>query len=144
MKKGKLSIRKGKFGLFIACDRYPECKTTFGLPKNALTKPTEKLCETCHYPIVQIIRKSRQPQELCINPNCPTKKIDEEKILAENRVCPNCGTKLIIRKSAYGAFLACPGYPKCSYIEKINKEGEEPKKEVQKTPVKKKVTKKTK
>ena len=118
-KKGKLSIRKGKFGLFIACDRYPECKTTFGLPKNALTKPTEKLCETCHYPIVQIIRKSRQPQELCINPNCPSKKVPE---LKAGTKCPKCGSPLLVRKSFYGSFIGCSNYPKCRYMQKMKKE----------------------
>ena len=33
-------------------------------------------------------------------------------------ICPQCGKELIIRKSRYGEFTACSGYPKCKYIKK--------------------------
>lgn len=128
-KKGELTIKRGKFGLFIACTEYPKCEATFKIPKGKVL-PNEKLCEHCNYPTIKLIKK--RPQILCINPNCPSKKIDEKKILAEGRKCPNCSSDLIIRRSAYGAFLACPGYPKCKHIEAI----------VKKEETKKKVTKK--
>ncbi len=31
--EGHIVLRKGRFGRFIACDKYPECKTTFSLPR---------------------------------------------------------------------------------------------------------------
>lgn len=31
-------------------------------------------------------------------------------------VCPECGSQLVIRKSKYGEFVACSGFPKCRYI----------------------------
>ena len=43
-------------------------------------------------------------------------EIDEGKIEKE---CPKCGKPLVLRKSIYGAFLGCSGYPKCRYIEKL-------------------------
>jgi len=30
--------------------------------------------------------------------------------------CPNCGKILVQKKSKFGPFWACPGYPKCKYI----------------------------
>jgi len=42
-KKGLLQLRRGKFGMFIACNQYPDCKTTFGIPANALCKPADKI-----------------------------------------------------------------------------------------------------
>ena len=114
-KKGILRMRRGKFGQFIACDQYEQgCKTTFSLPKGCLVKPTGKLCKECNYPTILIIRKAKKPQELCINPNCKTKEI---KIDIAEKKCPKCGKDLVIRKGMYGAFAACPGYPKCKYIE---------------------------
>ncbi|HLD10888.1 MAG TPA: DNA topoisomerase I [Candidatus Nanoarchaeia archaeon] len=117
-KKGELTIKRGKFGLFIACTEYPKCNATFKIPQGKILS-NEKSCEQCNYPTIKLIKARRAPQILCINPDCPTKKINEKEILSEKRKCPNCGTELIIRKSAYGAFLACPNYPKCKHIEAI-------------------------
>ena len=123
-KEGNLQMRRGKFGLFAACDKYEQgCKTTFALPKNGKVKGAEKDCDICCYPMVLIFRAKRKPQELCINPNCESKKAEEERLrkLVEGKKCPNCGSQLVIKNGFYGPFLACPGYPKCKYIEKIPK-----------------------
>jgi len=122
-KKGTLMMRKGKFGRFIACDKYPECKTTYKLPGNGLIKPSDKICEACKQPMLLIIRKARQPQELCINTECKTKKVHD--IATENKMtklCPKCSKELVLRRSMYGAFYGCSGYPACKTIVKIPKE----------------------
>ncbi|MBW2985501.1 DNA topoisomerase I [Candidatus Woesearchaeota archaeon] len=120
-KKEKLMIRRGKFGKFIACDGYPDCKTTFALPSNALIKTSKTICKECQYPSVIVIKKRKRPQELCINPECPSKTngAEEEKEEKEERICPKCKSKLILRKSFYGQFYGCSTYPKCRHISKI-------------------------
>ena len=30
-------------------------------------------------------------------------------------ICPECGRKLVIKSGRFGRFLACPGYPECSF-----------------------------
>lgn len=45
----------------------------------------------------------------------------KEKIYSEDIVCPECGSKMILRKSAYGEFWGCSKYPKCKGIVQINK-----------------------
>ncbi len=30
-------------------------------------------------------------------------------------VCPNCGRNLVVKSGRFGRFLACPGYPECSF-----------------------------
>ena len=117
-------MRRGKYGIFAACNRYEKgCSTTFALPKNALVKGAEKDCEVCSYPKILVIKARRKPQELCINPNCESKKQEEEKMkeLVKDKKCPHCSSQLVIKSSVYGSFLACPGYPKCRHIEKIKK-----------------------
>jgi DNA topoisomerase-1 len=114
--EGTLMMRKGKFGRFIACSRYPDCKTTFSIPNTGFVKVTDKLCESCKHPVISMIRKSKKPQLVCINPDCPLKKIKTED---EGKTCPKCGKgKLVIRKSVYGQFLACNNFPKCRNIQK--------------------------
>jgi DNA topoisomerase-1 len=130
--KGELSIRRGKFGPFIACGEYPDCKTTFGIPQ-ALVKPTKNLCETCTMPKVLVIKKRKRPQEICIDPNCKSKLDvydDEKKKEIEDigsgkleKPCPKCDDgKLVARKSIYGTFLGCGNYPKCRFTEKVERD----------------------
>ncbi len=127
-KEGKLQIRKGRFGQFVACNKYPECKTTFSLPNNALIKPNDKVCEICGYPMVQSIKRGKKPLDFCINPDCKSKHIEGEageqaKAIAKGEIekdCPKCKKgKLVLRKSIYGSFLGCGNYPKCKYTEQL-------------------------
>jgi DNA topoisomerase-1 len=38
--------------------------------------------------------------------------------IVEGRVCPKCGSPLVMRHGKYGDFVGCSNYPKCDYIEK--------------------------
>ncbi|MBI2664804.1 DNA topoisomerase I [Candidatus Woesearchaeota archaeon] len=112
--EGTLMIKRGKFGKFIACTNYPECKVTFKLPSNGLVKTTDKICEQCSHPKILVIKKRRKPQEACINLDCPAKRIKTDK---ENTKCGKCGEgTLVLRKSVYGQFIACDRFPKCRNI----------------------------
>ncbi len=118
-KKGDIILRKGKFGRFAACNKYPDCKTTFKLPATGMVEVTKESCEHCNYPIITMIKKAKRPQKVCINPDCPNKKIDFE----EGRKCPKCKEgDLVLRKSVYGHFVACGRFPKCFFTEKKKKE----------------------
>ena len=130
--QGVLMIKRGKYGYFIACDKYPDCDVTYTLPSNALIKTTDKLCEICGLPMVNVIRKGKRPQLMCIGPDCSSKL--QEAVEAENgkkielaeklpQLCPNCGKEIILRKSFYGQFYGCSGYPNCRTVAKINKDG---------------------
>lgn len=123
-KEGTIMIKRGKFGMFAACNRYPDCKTTFNLPKNGLVKPTDKVSPK-GYPIIQVIRKGKQPMELSLNPEENNANMTEEqknniaslKKGTIEKKCPQCGSPLTVRSSIYGEFIACTNYPKCKYTE---------------------------
>ena len=118
-KEGTIMIKRGKFGRFAACDKYPDCKTTISLPSSGMIKGTEKVCDEDKYPMVTVIRRGKKPQEVCINPDCPKKEVKEVK----EKPCPTCKEgKLVLRKSLYGSFLGCNRYPKCRHTEKLEKE----------------------
>ncbi|MEM4240094.1 MAG: DNA topoisomerase I [Candidatus Woesearchaeota archaeon] len=118
-KKGEIVLRKGKFGRFAACNKYPDCKTTFKLPLSGLVEVGKEVCPHCSYPMITMIRKAKRPQQVCINPDCPSKKIHFE----EGKKCPKCKEgELVLRKSVYGQFIACNKFPKCRYIERARKE----------------------
>ncbi len=75
-KKGTLTIKynRGAKRHFVACDNYPDCKTTFTLPPNGLIKKTEKKCEACNWPLLMSIKKGKRPWIFCFNPECESKK----------------------------------------------------------------------
>ena len=132
-KDGNLMIKRGKFGRFIACGAYPDCKTTFKIPPRGKIQTTDKVCEKCQHPIIKI-GTGKKTQELCINPECASKTDlshkEIEKLEKEDKKCPKCGKPMILRESVYGPFFGCSGYPKCKTIEKI--EQQEKKKEEEK------------
>ena len=67
----------------------------------------------CHY-----MRKIEKPgEESTENPSQP------EEI--KDRACPKDGGVLVIRTGRYGKFISCKNYPKCKYIENIDKPAED-------------------
>ncbi len=124
-KEGNIMIRKGKFGRFAACDKYPDCKTTFNLPKNVVIKPTDKVSPK-GYPVIQVLRKGRGPQELSLNAEENSHLDGEEKKEVEDikngtikKKCPKCGGDMRVMRSIYGEFLGCSNYPECKNTESI-------------------------
>ncbi|MDO8528580.1 MAG: DNA topoisomerase I [Nanoarchaeota archaeon] len=75
-KKGNLAIRYSKKTRrqFVACDAYPNCKTTYSLPPNGLIKRTDKVCEKCGFPMLIRLTKGKRPWEFCFNKDCETNK----------------------------------------------------------------------
>lgn len=126
-KEGDLQIRKGKFGQFIACNKYPDCQTTFSIPAKAKVSSMKKDCEECGYPIISIA-SGKRPKVTCLNPDCKSKQTEEEdKEMSQEakKPCPKCGKgNLVVRKSIYGKFVACDQYPKCKHTVKQDKKEE--------------------
>lgn len=114
-KEGNLVVKSGKYGRFIACDRYPECTATYKLPASGKVEVSDKICDVCQHPKVKMIRKAKRPQEVCINPDCPAKQLED----VELGKCPKCKEgELVVRKSIYGQFVACGRFPKCRYTKR--------------------------
>ena len=80
-KKGNLAItysRKNRRH-FIACDAYPECKTTYSLPPQGVIKKTDKTCDKCSLPMLMSLRKGKRPWIFCFNPDCESNREWVEK-----------------------------------------------------------------
>lgn len=45
----------------------------------------------------------------------------EEPVLVEGRSCPKCESALTIKQGPYGKFIGCTSYPKCKFIEPLEK-----------------------
>ena len=69
---------------FVACNAYPNCKTTYSLPPNGVIKKTDKICEACGFPMLMRLSKGRKPWIFCFNKNCPT-NIERMKMREEDK-----------------------------------------------------------
>jgi DNA topoisomerase-1 len=117
----KMVIKWGRYGRFLSCSGYPECKNTKELnhEENASEEPdsTEEVCEKCGSPMV--IKTGRYGKFLACSayPNCKnTKQIGQgEKAPDEptDEICEKCGSPMVIKTGRYGRFLACSRYPEC-------------------------------
>ena len=48
--------------------------------------------------------------------------MEKEQPKLSGNLCPKCGKPLVYRKSKYGEFEACSGFPTCNYVKKEEKE----------------------
>lgn len=72
---GSLRVIKSRLGKqFVGCSGYPKCTATYPLPQAAKIVSLNKACEKCGTPMIRVLRKGKKPFEMCIDPNCETKK----------------------------------------------------------------------
>ncbi len=68
-------IRSKRTGLlFVGCSNYPKCTNSYPLPHNAKIIKTGKVCEKCGTMIIRVIKKGKRPFNMCLDPNCETKR----------------------------------------------------------------------
>lgn len=117
---GDLIVKFGRFGKFIACSNYPNCKHTEKTEDEKkqeaeIEKETGKeLCEICGAPMT--IKRGRYGAFLGCSkyPDCKNIKKIENKTGVK---CPKCSIGDIVeRKSKRGrSFYGCNTYPKCDF-----------------------------
>jgi DNA topoisomerase I len=118
-------IKTGRYGKFLACSAYPDCKNIKKMPGEkgsqtsdpALDGLKEKYkgeaCDKCGADM--IVRSGKYGPFLACSayPKCKNiKNINEEK--GPDITCPACQQGKIVKKfSKRGAFYACSAYPDC-------------------------------
>ncbi|HRY82827.1 MAG TPA: type I DNA topoisomerase [Candidatus Moranbacteria bacterium] len=117
---GDLIVKFGRFGKFIACKNYPNCRYTEKTDdEKKIQEKIEKengkeLCELCGAPMA--IKRGKYGMFLgCSNyPNCKNIKRIENKTGVK---CPKCDVgEIVERKSKRGrSFFGCNTYPKCNF-----------------------------
>jgi DNA topoisomerase I len=109
-----MTLKRGRFGKFLACTGYPECKNTKPFDKEPPPppEPTDQICEACGAPMVKKIGRFGPFLSCSRYPECKTIKSIEKKT---GVICPKCGKGDIIeRRSKKGkTFYACNRYPDC-------------------------------
>ena len=127
----QMVIKWGRFGRFLACSGYPDCRNTREI-QNYQEKDSadpdafqDEECEKCGRAMV--LKKGRYGQFLACSgyPDCKnTRRIlrgadgsletKKDQLLEEK--CPKCENQLVIKHGRYGEFTACSAYPDCKFI----------------------------
>ena len=108
-------LKRGRFGQFMACTGYPDCKTTRRLDQGRKVPdiPLEEKCPKCDRNLV--IRHGRYGEFTSCSgyPDC--------KYVKQNFIgvkCPLCEDGEIVEKKARrkgNTFYGCSNYPKCKF-----------------------------
>ena len=93
---GPLALRFGRFGAFIACANYPECKYS---------------------------RNAEEPAAAATAEGAGTAEGETAAPAAEEEIppCEKCGKPMALRRSRFGVFYGCTGYPECKNLRKPGK-----------------------
>jgi len=107
-------LKRGRFGQFMACTGYPDCKTTRRLDqgKKVPDIPLDELCPKCGRNLM--IRHGRYGEFTSCSgyPEC--------KYVKQNFIgvkCPQCKEGELVEKRARkgNTFYGCSNYPKCKF-----------------------------
>jgi DNA topoisomerase-1 len=100
-------VKSGRFGKFLACPGYPECKNT-----KPILDELDVNCPKCDGKIIRKRSKKGRVFYGCSNyPNCDFVSWDEPI----NEKCPNCGEYMIIKRNKSGDVIKCSN-KECGYI----------------------------
>ncbi len=114
-----LVIRMSKYGKFMSCSGFPECRYTKNMDGDAPREKPElelldELCPDCGKPLAK--RTGRfGPFTACSDyPAC--KYIQRKSVIVKEKGCPDCGGNIVEKRSKRGkVFFGCDQYPKCKY-----------------------------
>lgn len=104
-----MAVKEGRFGSFLACTGYPECRNT-----KPIVRSTGIKCPKCGKDIVE--KRGRKSGKLFYGcsgyPECDVSYWD----MPVGRMCPECGA-MLVKSKGKNATVKCSN-PECKYKEK--------------------------
>ena len=113
-------IKSGRYGRFMACKGYPECKNTKPVEspeekaiRELVSEDVDEFCDKCERPMA--VKTGRNGRFLACTgyPECKN-----AKPLPVGVACPDCGNDLVERKQKGKngrTFYSCSNYPECKF-----------------------------
>jgi DNA topoisomerase-1 len=103
-------LKWGRFGQFLACSGYPDCKNTREIGS------ATGVDDDVHVDRAELPAAAKAAKIKAAAP---------DPVETEAEPCQNCGRPMVLKRGRFGAFLACSGYPECKTTRKItvSKEG---------------------
>ena len=113
--------KNGRFGRFLACPNYPECRNTKAVDKDGRPIEKEKAmpvvadfkCEICGG---DMIERQGKYGSFYACANYPTCRFTKQKTKEIDTPCPVCGSRIVIKFGRGGRkFYSCVRYPECDF-----------------------------
>lgn len=110
-----MTVKLGRFGKFLSCSRYPDCKGTRQADGSQRPEPKEvpgEVCEECGAPMLLKVGRYGEFLGCSRYPEC---KHNRSRTIGGK--CPQCGEgKIAQRRTRRGKlFYGCTHYPRCDY-----------------------------
>jgi DNA topoisomerase I len=116
--KSEMIIKVGRYGKFLACSNYPECKNTKKINSKGEIEEKkepellEEKCPECDAHLVLRNGRFGEFKGCSAYPKCKYIKKEAQDDL--NLECPKCKKgKIVTKRSRRGVFYACDQYPDC-------------------------------
>ncbi|MFA6466786.1 MAG: type I DNA topoisomerase [Patescibacteria group bacterium] len=116
--KSPMVIKLGRFGKFMACSNYPECKNTKPIGDDGKPEAVEKIDEPCPTCGKDMIVKTGRFGKFIACSDYPKCKTTKNKNQGTGVKCGLCDEgEMVAKRSKKGKiFYGCNNYPKCEHL----------------------------
>ena len=113
-----MQMKRGRFGPFLGCTGYPECRNIRKIGKSGAAAPAPvPLDEKCPVDDAQLVRRFGRFGEFISCSNYPKCKYIKQETTGVSCPRPGCKGELVVKKSKRGkAFYGCSNYPNCNVV----------------------------
>ena len=113
-----MQLKRGRFGPFLGCTGYPECRNIRKIAKSGVAAPAPvPLDEKCPVDDAQLVRRFGRFGEFISCSNYPKCKYIKQESTGVHCARPGCKGDLVVKKSKRGkVFYGCAMYPNCDRV----------------------------
>ena len=110
--------QRGRFGPFLGCTGYPECRNIRKISKSGVVAPAPvPLDEICPVDGAQLVKRFGRFGEFISCSNYPKCKYIKQETTGVTCPRPGCKGELVVKKSRRGkVFYGCSQYPDCEIV----------------------------
>ncbi|MGI9165783.1 MAG: type I DNA topoisomerase [Pyrinomonadaceae bacterium] len=113
-----MQLKRGRFGQFLGCTGYPECRNIRKVAKSgAVAPPPIPLDEKCPVDGAHLVRRFGRFGEFISCSNYPKCKYIKQETTGVSCPRPECPGEIVVKKSKRGkTFYGCSRYPDCDAV----------------------------
>jgi DNA topoisomerase I len=113
-----MQLKRGRFGPFLGCTGYPECRNIRKIGKTGVAAPPPvPLDEKCPVDGAQLVKRFGRFGEFISCSNYPKCKYIKQETVGVSCSRPGCKGEIVVKKSKRGkVFYGCSEYPNCNIV----------------------------
>ena len=113
-----MQLKRGRFGPFLGCTGYPECRNIRKIAKTGVVAPAPvPLDEKCPVDDAQLVKRFGRYGEFISCSNYPKCKYIKQETVGVSCPRPGCKGEIVVKKSKRGkVFYGCSEYPNCNVV----------------------------